>query len=66
MNTMKKILRLKNESAKVFAIKGYFVTNPKIIILEATFNLATESEALTQKSLTHLVQGRTSKILKFL
>ena len=40
------------------------LANPRILLLdEATSSLDTESEALIQKSLNHLLQGRTTVVI---
>ena len=57
-------LRLSGGERQRIAIARAVLADPKILILdEATSNLDTESEALIQKSLATLTQGRTTFVI---
>lgn len=57
-------VKLSGGQRQRIAIARAILANPKIIILdEATSNLDTESEALIQKSLNKLMEGRTTFVI---
>ncbi len=57
-------IKLSGGQRQRIAISRAILANPKVIILdEATSNLDTESEALIQKSLAELVEGRTTIVI---
>lgn len=57
-------VKLSGGQRQRIAIARAVLADPKIIILdEATSNLDTESEALIQKSLTQLMEGRTTFVI---
>lgn len=57
-------IKLSGGQRQRIAIARAILANPKILILdEATSNLDTESEALIQKSLAALTQGRTTFVI---
>lgn len=57
-------VKLSGGQRQRIAIARAILANPKIIILdEATSNLDTESEALIQKSLSALMEGRTTFVI---
>lgn len=57
-------VKLSGGQRQRIAIARAILANPKIIILdEATSNLDTESESLIQKSLSGLIEGRTTLVI---
>ena len=57
-------VKLSGGQRQRIAIARAILANPKVLILdEATSNLDTESEALIQKSLEHLMHGRTTLVI---
>jgi subfamily B ATP-binding cassette protein MsbA len=57
-------VKLSGGQRQRIAIARAVLANPKILVLdEATSNLDTESEALIQKSLSHLMKGRTTFVI---
>ena len=57
-------MKLSGGQRQRIAIARAILADPKVLILdEATSNLDTESEALIQKSLENLMQGRTTLVI---